>query len=151
MKDIYIFLKHPAQFYIVTIYFMPYIYVCVHIYICRERERDRERKKSCLTLCNPMDCSLSGSSVHGILWARILGWIAIPFSWGSSWPRDQTRVSRIAGRFFTGWVTSKAQCIYIKIIKLYILNFIKNCWIVHLLWGYLWYYKLYLNKTIFKN
>ena len=85
MKDIYIFLKHPEQFYIVTIYFMPYIYVCVHIYmyIYIYRERDRERKKSCLTLCNPMDCSLSGSSVHGILWARILEWIAIPFSWGS--------------------------------------------------------------------
>ena len=44
MKDIYIFLKHPAQFYIVTTYFMPYIYVCVHIYICRERERQREKE-----------------------------------------------------------------------------------------------------------
>ena len=53
------------------------------------------------TLCDPMDCGLPGSSVHGILQARILEWIAIPFSRGSFWPRDRTRVSCIAGRFFT--------------------------------------------------
>ena len=123
----------------------------LYIYREKDRGRDRERAKSCLTLCNPMDCSLSGSSVPGILRATILEWIAIPFSWGSSWPRDQTRVSCIADRFLTGWVTGKAQCIYIKIIKLYILNFIKNCWIVHLLWGYFMVCKLYLNKAIFKN
>ena len=46
--------------------------------------------QSCLTLCDPMDCSLPGSSVYGILQARILEWIAIPFSRGSSRPRDQT-------------------------------------------------------------
>ena len=45
----------------------------------------------CLDLCNPMDCSLPGSSVHGISQARILEWVAIPFSGGSSQPRDQTR------------------------------------------------------------
>ena len=57
------------------------------------------------TLCDPMDCSLSCSSVHGILWARIMEWVAIPFSRGSSWPRDWTRVSCITGRFFTIWPT----------------------------------------------
>ena len=57
--------------------------------------------QSCPTLCNPMDGSPPGSSVHGILQARILKWIAIPFSRRSSQPRDQTRVSCIAGRFFT--------------------------------------------------
>ena len=56
--------------------------------------------QSCPTLCNPMDGSPPGSSVHGILQARILKWIAIPFSRRSSQPRDQTRVSCIAGRFF---------------------------------------------------
>ena len=45
----------------------------------------------CLTLCDPMDCSLPGFSVHGILQARTLEWVAISFSWGSSWPRDQTQ------------------------------------------------------------
>ena len=46
----------------------------------------------CPTLCDPMGCRSPGSSVHGILQARILGWVAIPFSRGSSRPRDQTRV-----------------------------------------------------------
>ena len=55
----------------------------------------------CLTLCNPKDCSLPGSSVHGIFWARILEWVAIPFSRGSSSLRDWTWVSCIAGGFFT--------------------------------------------------
>ena len=52
-----------------------------------------------------MDCSPPGSSVHEILQARILEWVAIPFSRGSSWPRDQIWVSCIAGRFFTIWAT----------------------------------------------
>ena len=56
--------------------------------------------QSCQTLWDPMDCSPPGSSIHGILQARILEWVAIPFSRGSFWPRDQTCVSRIAGRFF---------------------------------------------------
>ena len=57
--------------------------------------------QSCLTLCDPVDCWLPDSSVHGILQARILEWVAIPFSWGSFWPRDWNWVSHIAGRFFT--------------------------------------------------
>ena len=57
--------------------------------------------QSCPALCDPMDCSLVGSSVHGILQARVLEWIAIPFFKGSSQSRDQTLVSCIAGRFFT--------------------------------------------------
>ena len=64
--------------------------------------------QSCLTLCDSMDCSLLGSSVHGILLERILEWVAMPFSRGSSWPRDWTWVSCIAGRFFTVWATEKA-------------------------------------------
>ena len=58
--------------------------------------------QSCLTLCNSMDCTtpphprLPGSSVHGILQARILEWVAIPFSRGSSWPRDQTHISWVS-------------------------------------------------------
>ena len=53
------------------------------------------------TLCNPLHCSLPGSSVHGILQARILEWAAIPFFRVSSQLRDQTQFSCIAGRFFT--------------------------------------------------
>ena len=57
--------------------------------------------QSCLTLCDPTDCSLPGSSIHGILQARILEWVAIPFSRGSSQPRDQTQVASTAGGFFS--------------------------------------------------
>ena len=59
----------------------------------------------CLTLCDPVDCSLPAFSVHGILQARILEWVAIPFPRGSSRSRDWTWVSCIAGRFFTTWAT----------------------------------------------
>ena len=57
--------------------------------------------QSCPTLCNPMDCRLPGSSIHGISQARVLEWVAISFAWSSSWPRDWTWVSRILGRHFT--------------------------------------------------
>ena len=59
----------------------------------------------CPTLCDPMDCSLPGSAVHGIFQARVLEWVAISFSRGSFWLRDRTQVSRIAGRRFTHWAT----------------------------------------------
>ena len=64
--------------------------------------------QSCPTLCDPMDCSPPGSTVHGILQARILEWVAIPFSRGSSWPRNQSWVSFIAGGFLTVWATREA-------------------------------------------
>ena len=54
-------------------------------------------------------CDLMVYTVHGILLARILGWVAFPFSKGSSQPRDWTQVSRSAGRFFTSWAPSEAQ------------------------------------------
>ena len=57
----------------------------------------------CPTLCDPMDCSPPGSSV------RILEWVAIPSSRGSSWPRDGTHLSCIGGRFFTIWATREAH------------------------------------------
>ena len=57
--------------------------------------------QSCLTLCDPVDCSPPGSSAHGILQARVLEWVAMPSSRRCSQPRDQTRVSCITGRFFT--------------------------------------------------
>ena len=63
--------------------------------------QESEIAQLCPTLCDPMDCSLPGSSVHGIFQAVVLEWIAISFSRGSSQPRDRTQVSRIAGRCFT--------------------------------------------------
>ena len=63
-------------------------------------ESESEVAQSCPTLCNPVDCSLQDSSLHGILQARILEWVAISFSRGSSQPRERTQVSHIAGRCF---------------------------------------------------
>ena len=62
---------------------------------------ESEVTQSCPTLCYPMDCSLPGSSVHGIFQARVLEWVAISFSRGSSWPRDWTRVPCIQGEDYT--------------------------------------------------
>ena len=64
-------------------------------------ESESEVAQSSPTLCDPMDCSLPGSSAHGILQARVLEWVAVSFSRRSSQPRDRTWVSRIAGRHFT--------------------------------------------------
>ena len=69
----------------------------------------REIAQLCLTLCNLMDCSLPGSSVHGIFQARILEWVSISFSRGSSLSRDWTWVSCTAGRFFTVWAIREAN------------------------------------------
>ena len=61
---------------------------------------ESEVAQSCLTLCDPMDCSLPGFSLHGLLQARVLEWVAISFSRGSSQRRDRTLVSCIPGRRF---------------------------------------------------
>ena len=73
-----------------------YIYVCVCVKM--------KVAQSGLTLCDPWDYT-----VHVILQARILEWVAVPFSRGSSQSRDQTQVSHIAGGFFTSWATKEAQ------------------------------------------
>ena len=74
---------------------------------------ESEVAQSCPTLCNPMDCSLPGSSVHGIFQARVLEWVAISFSRGSSRPRDGTQGLRIAGRRFTIWATREAHYLFL--------------------------------------
>ena len=101
--------------------------VCVHAQLIQ----------SCLTICNPMDLSLPGFSVHGISQARLLEWVAMPSSKGSVWPRYQTCaswVSCIAGRLFTteplgqptaigyeSWTVKKAECQKIDAFELW-------CW-----------------------
>ena len=85
--------KYTVLLFLFLTYFTPYVCVC------------------CLVMSNslqPMDCSLPGSSIHGILQARILEWVAISFSRGSSQPRNKTQVFCIAGRCFTLWATGKA-------------------------------------------
>ena len=72
-----------------------YICVCVCVCVCAKS------LQSCPTLCDPMDCNPSGSSVHGISQPGILEWVVISTSRGSSWPKDPNRISCTAGRFFT--------------------------------------------------
>ena len=87
------------------------------------KESENEVAQSCLTLCESVDCSPPGSSVHGILQARVLEWVAISFSRGSSQPRDWIQVSCIAGRRFTLWATREAPFMfYIYILIEYILS-----------------------------
>ena len=78
---------------------------------------ESEVPQSCSTLCDPMDWSLPGSSVNGIFQSRVLEWVAMPSSRGSSQPRDQTQVSHIAGRCFTIWATREADEDVINTVK----------------------------------
>ena len=85
------------------------IYACITESLCRALETNTTlwtnyaaaAAQSCPTLCDPRDCSPPGSSVHRIPQARILEWVAMPSSRGSSWTRDRTRVSWMTGRFST--------------------------------------------------
>ena len=85
-----------------------------------EIDIDIEVTQSCPTLCDPMDCSLPGSCVHGIFHARVLEWVAISFSRIFSRPRDWTQVSRIVGRRFTVW--AKMEIKHLLIWRLWAQN-----------------------------
>ena len=86
-----------------------------------QSEKWSEVTLSCPIRCYPMDCRLPCSSIHGIFQARVLEWIAISFSRGSSQPRDWTQVSRIVGRCFTIWTTKEIQCKDFKVYAEYIM------------------------------
>ena len=73
------------------------------------KKSESEVAQLCPTLCNPKDCSLPGSSVHGIFQARVLEWFAISFSRGSSQPRDLAQVSCTVSRPFSIWATSESE------------------------------------------
>ena len=85
---------------------------CHFLLQCMKVKSENEVAQSCLTLSNPMDHSLPGSSVHGIFQAQGLQWVAISFSRGSSLPRDQTQVSCIAGRCFTFCTTKETHYLH---------------------------------------
>ena len=78
------------------------------------------------------DCSLSGSSVYGILQARILEWVVIPFSRESSWPKDWTQISYIAGRFFTIWITWGAHKAGLLVTNSLIFSLSEKVFVLHL-------------------
>ena len=84
------------------------------------KESESEVAQSCPIGSDPMDYSLRGSFIHGIFQARILEWVAISFSRGSSQPRDRTRVSRIVDRHFTIWATREVCVIEIMLNWMYL-------------------------------
>ena len=99
-----------VAFSILSLAFVSLIPICLAVFLlgfillgtlCESRSLNYWKGKVMSDSLQPMDSSLPGSSVHGILQARILEWVAIPFSRGSSQPRDRTQVSCIAGEFFT--------------------------------------------------
>ena len=86
----------------ISLYIYIYTHIHTHIYTHTHMYMYRKKSLSGVQLC---------SFIHGILQARILEWVAISFSSGSSQPRDQTRVSHIAGRLFTIWATRESLCV----------------------------------------
>ena len=79
--------------------------------------------KFCPTLCDPVDCSQPGFSIHGISQVRILAWVATSFSRGSSWPKDWTHVSCIGRWILYHWATRKVNhfsCSCLLILKLHL-------------------------------
>ena len=78
------------------------------MYLLGLDEGEGEVAQSCPILCDPIVCSLPAFSIHGILQARIMEWVTISFSRGSSRPRDWIRVSHIGGRRFNLWATREA-------------------------------------------
>ena len=107
-----------------------------------------EVTQSCLTLCDPIDCSLPGSSVHGIFQARVLEWVAISFSRGSSQPKNRTQVSCITGRCFTIWTTRE------DLLSVYtVINFM--CFYIDffitMLYSCLSFIKVFVSKSILSH
>ena len=110
-------IKHTVSFYSINVvirkfWLHSWLSLLDHIMFlanCADLNTEELVTQLCLTLCNPMDWSLPGPSVCGILQARILEWIAISFSRRSSQPRDWTWVSHISGRFLTIWASRRAS------------------------------------------
>ena len=110
--------NHPQ--YIINLFFQSYFEIipqtqshesCDFTYVCMHAKS----LQSCLTLCNPMDYSLPGSSVHRILQERIFEWVVMPSSMVSSHPRDCTCDSYFTGGFFTSEPLVKPDLIYMWI------------------------------------
>ena len=97
------------------------------------KESESEAAQLCPTLYDPMDCSLPGSSVHGIFQARVLEWVSISFSRGSSQSRDQTCVSSIAGRRFINWATRKPSQVLICQFQDWVMKSVTSILLTHTL------------------
>ena len=93
-------------------------------------KKESEVTQLCPTLCNPMDCSLPGSSVHGIFQARILEWVAISFFRASSQPRDQTQSPTL----WADALPSETQGKPISKVVIYYYSYLKLCSLFHIVY-----------------
>ena len=109
-----------------VIWAMAFSLVCSFMLLCMHAQSLQSRP----TLCDTLNCSPSGSSLHGILQARILEWVAMPSSRESSQPRDWTRVSCIAGGFFTAEPLRKS---FILLSSTQLYGYTTNYFAIHLL------------------
>ena len=102
----------------IYVYIYGFLYVHIYLYICVYvcMHTCMLSHFSFLLLWDPLECSPPGSSVHGILQARILEWVDVPYSSGSSWCRDQTGISYFAGRLFTSEPPRNPICVYTVLI-----------------------------------
>ena len=105
---------------------------------------ESEVAQPCPTLCDPLDCSLPGFSVHGILQARKLEWVTISFSRGSSWPRDLTQVSRIVGRRFNLWATNSEMIFSCKHNSPLLLG--GGIYYLLVMWGFFKWWRFFKKK-----
>ena len=104
-----------------------------------------EVAQSCPTLCDPIDCSLPGFSIHAILQARVLEWAVISFSKGSSQPRDQTRISHIVDRRFTVWAIIMLSIFFMSVFTYsYFMIMSSFCYLINVLANLFWFLILYL-------
>ena len=101
--------------------------MCVYVCACARMCSQAKLLQSCPTLCYPMDCSLLGSFVHGILQARTLRWVAMHSSRGSSWPRDQTQW--LEGWNFQSHPLKEENCVRFLIFTNIILHKSEQAWI----------------------
>ena len=113
----------------------------------QRKQKWSEVAQSCPTLCNPMDCSLPGSSIHGIFQSRILESVAISFSRRSSQPRDWTWVSHIVGRRFTVWATKEMTILCPWWLKWMAICFKVGC--EHRMWPISWIHSSNPTSTNF--
>ena len=112
-----IFQKYWPKFYFSFENIVPLI-GCIPVRRVWKRRKKENVAQSCPTLCNSIDYT-----VHGVLQARILEWVAFPFSRGSSQLKDQTQVFCIAGRFFTCWATREAPCRVWRLVQIGVCGF----------------------------
>ena len=107
-----------SRSFIVSCPLFKYLSNCEFIFVYGKSKRKVKVAQSCPILCKPMNCSLTACTLYGNLQARILEWVAYPFSGRSPWSRNKIGISCIAGRFFTSWATRDILMVWVQFSSL---------------------------------